>query len=133
MYLGLHVKCPVFFNNFNHIWSPSTNFHKKSPTPNLTEICPVGTARTDGHGNKYNIRFSRVCELFTERSHHKQAYLPLSETKLGVLATVYCKFHALLNKNSDYLPEEHKQIFLCNGDVVLFPLISCIKELNTLY
>jgi hypothetical protein len=39
--------------------------------------------------------------------HYKQAYLPFSVTKLGVLATMYCKFHALLRKNSDYLPEQH--------------------------
>jgi hypothetical protein len=39
--------------------------------------------------------------------HFKQGYLPLSVTKLGVLATVYCKIYALLRKNSDYLPEQH--------------------------
>jgi len=70
------------------------------------EICPVGAARTEGHGNKGNMRFSRVCKLFTER-RSLLAGLPLSVTKLGVLATVYCKFHALLRKNNDYLPEQH--------------------------
>jgi len=28
-YLGLHVKCPIFVFDFNHIWSFSREFHKR--------------------------------------------------------------------------------------------------------
>jgi hypothetical protein len=41
-YFICHVKCPICVSDFNQIWIFLTDFHKKSPVSNLTQIHPVG-------------------------------------------------------------------------------------------
>jgi len=64
-----HVKFPIFWPEFKQICIFSTDFDKKSPVSNFTEICPLEAALmhadrridTDGH-DEANRRFSRLCE-----------------------------------------------------------------------
>jgi hypothetical protein len=51
MYIGLHVKYPLFLSDFNDTWTFSTDFSKDTQTSNLVKIRPVRAElfqRTDG-------------------------------------------------------------------------------------
>ena len=65
MYIGLHVKYPLFLSDFNEILIFSKDFSKKSQISNFMKIHPVGAElvrkRTDRH-NEANSGFSQFCE-----------------------------------------------------------------------
>jgi len=67
MYIGLHVKYPIFLSDFNKIYNfLSDRVSKNTQILNLMKICPVGAEliyavgqtdeRTDRH-DETNIRF----------------------------------------------------------------------------
>ena len=66
MYIGLHVKYPLFLSDFNGTWIFSTDFRKKSSDikfnenpPNGSRVVPCG--RTDGQTDKqFNSRFTKI-------------------------------------------------------------------------
>jgi hypothetical protein len=70
MYIGLHVKCPLFLSDCNETRILS-GFSKNSQISNFMKIRPVeaeflhADGRTDGHTNRHdeaNSRFSKFCE-----------------------------------------------------------------------
>ena len=69
MYIGLHVKCPLFLSDFNETRFFSTDFRKKKnpQISNFIKIRLVGAelfdadGRTDRH-EETNSRFSQFCE-----------------------------------------------------------------------
>jgi len=42
MYIGLHVKYPLYMSHFNDTWIVSTDVLKSTDISNLTKICPMG-------------------------------------------------------------------------------------------
>jgi len=62
MYIGLHVKYPLFLSDFYETWIFSTYFRKITQIPHFTQIRPVGAQwRTDSR-DKTNRRSSQFCE-----------------------------------------------------------------------
>jgi len=47
MYVGLHVKYPLFLPDFSETWICSTDFSKNTQVLNLIEIYPVGSEKVD--------------------------------------------------------------------------------------
>ena len=43
MYIGLHVKYPLFLSDFNENWSFKTDFKKNTQISNFMKIHPQGT------------------------------------------------------------------------------------------
>jgi hypothetical protein len=67
--LGLHVNCPIFLPDFNHLrWIFEQVFYE-SPVSNLTEILSVGSAliRADRRTNRHYEGNMRCLHLY-ERS-----------------------------------------------------------------
>ena len=65
MYIGLHVKYPLFMSDLNDFGIFSTDFRKKYSNIKFYEYSSRGSrvvpfGRTDGHES--NNRFSQVCE-----------------------------------------------------------------------
>ena len=70
MYIGLHVKYPLFLSDFNETWISSTDFRKKNSNVKFHEnptsrsrVIPCGP--TDGETDRHykaNSRFSQFCE-----------------------------------------------------------------------
>jgi hypothetical protein len=50
MYIGLHVKYPLFLSDFNETWICSTDFSKNDQISNFMKIRPVGAELFDGDG-----------------------------------------------------------------------------------
>jgi len=67
MYIGLHVKYPLFLSDCNETWIFSPNFRKILKYQMFMKIRPVGAelfhteGRSDGH-DEANGRFSQFCE-----------------------------------------------------------------------
>jgi hypothetical protein len=59
MYIGLHVKHPLFLSDFNGTWIFSVKFRKILKCQIFLKICAVGAA--DRH-DETNSCFSQVCE-----------------------------------------------------------------------
>jgi hypothetical protein len=68
MYIGLHVKHPLFWSDFNETWTLSTYFQKNTQVSNVTNIRPLGaecSMHTDGQTDRQdeaNSPFSQFCE-----------------------------------------------------------------------
>ena len=67
MYIGLHVKYPLFLRDFNEKGIFSTGFSKNTEIANFTKIRPVGAElfRADEQTDRLdeaNTRFWQVCE-----------------------------------------------------------------------
>ena len=76
MYIGLHVKYPLFLSNFNETCIFSTDFRKKSSNIKFHEnpssgcrVVPCG--RADGH-DEANSHFSQVCERAFKKRERKK-------------------------------------------------------------
>ena len=67
MYIGLHVKYPLFSSNFNETLIFSRDFQKNPQISNLIKIRPLGAelfhadGQTDRH-DEAKSRFSKICE-----------------------------------------------------------------------
>ena len=63
IYIGFHVKCPLFLPDFNDFWNVSTFFSKNSQILNFIKFHQVGTElfRAERNGEA-NSRFSQFCE-----------------------------------------------------------------------
>ena len=71
MYIGLDVKCPLFFSNFNENWIFLNRLSKNTQISNIMHILPAGVeffvvdrredGRTDRH-EEADSRFSQFCE-----------------------------------------------------------------------
>ena len=71
MYIGLHIKCPLFLSHFNETWNLLDRFFKNSQISNLIKISPVGTelfhvvrqanGQEGGH-DEAKSHFSQICE-----------------------------------------------------------------------
>jgi len=52
MYIGLYVKCPLFFSDFTETFIFLTDFQKNNEISNFMKICPLGaevfSVRVDG-------------------------------------------------------------------------------------
>jgi hypothetical protein len=65
MYIGLHVKYPLFLSDFNETWILLTDFRKNPQISYFMNIRPVGAElfHTDGQtDDEANSRFSQFCE-----------------------------------------------------------------------
>jgi hypothetical protein len=58
MYIGIHVKYPLFLSDFNETRTPATDFQKKNQTSNFMKIHPVGAElfHTDGQTDMAKLR-----------------------------------------------------------------------------
>jgi hypothetical protein len=59
MYIGLHVKYPLFLSDFNETWISSTGFQKNTQLANFMKIRPVGAElfmRMDGRAEEQTDR-----------------------------------------------------------------------------
>ena len=67
MYIGLHVKYPLFLSDFNETWIFWTDFQNSTSVLNFMKIHPVGAelfhadGRTDGSGEA-NSGVLKFCE-----------------------------------------------------------------------
>jgi hypothetical protein len=67
MNIGLHIKYPLFFSDFNVTSIFSTYFQKNTEISNFVKIRPVGAElfhadnRTERH-DEAKIRFAQFCE-----------------------------------------------------------------------
>jgi hypothetical protein len=50
MYIGLHVKNPVFLSDFNETCIISTDFSKNTQIPNFIKICPLDAELVHAEG-----------------------------------------------------------------------------------
>ena len=82
MYIGLHVRQPLFLSDFNKTGNSSTDFSKNSEVSNFMKIGPVGdeffhaAGQTDRH-DEANRRFSQFCEtrlIKTKTTVNKQQH-----------------------------------------------------------
>jgi hypothetical protein len=64
MYIGLHVKYPVFLLDFNETYIFSTGVRKNTGMLNFMKIRPVEAElfHADGQKDPANSRFSQFCE-----------------------------------------------------------------------
>jgi len=61
-YIGLHVKFPLFWSDFDGSWISST-YCRKMPMLNVMKIRPVGVELFPVYGqDEDNSRFSNFCE-----------------------------------------------------------------------
>ena len=68
MYIGLHVKYPLFFSDFNETWIFLTDFRKKKKKPqilNCIKIRKVGAElfHVDGQTDRYDAANSRFTQF----------------------------------------------------------------------
>ena len=71
MYIGLHVKYPLFCSDFSEILIFFDRFSKSTQMPNFMTIGPYGTrvvpyGQTGGWTDRHddaNNRFSKFCEM----------------------------------------------------------------------
>jgi hypothetical protein len=63
MYIGLHVKYPLFLSHFDETWIFLYGFSKNTQISNLMKTRQVGAEllHADVH-NEANSRFSQICE-----------------------------------------------------------------------
>ena len=72
MYIGLHVKCPLFLSDFNETSIFLTDFRKNAQISNIMKILSVGSEfiperRTDGQSDRHDEAhsgFSRFSKRF---------------------------------------------------------------------
>jgi len=65
MYIGLHVKYPLYLSDFNENWTFSASFReviKYLISLQSVQLEPSCAIRTDGQHDKANSRFSQFCE-----------------------------------------------------------------------
>jgi hypothetical protein len=65
MYIGLHVKYPLFLLDFNETWNFLDRFSKNTQLSNFMKIRPVGAElfmRTTDRRDEVNSRFSQFLE-----------------------------------------------------------------------
>jgi hypothetical protein len=93
MYLGLHVKYPLFLADINETWNYLDRFSKNTQISNFIKMRPVGAelfnedGRTGRH-DKGNSRSPKInFGVFFCRSHNKQRLLIVFITEKEC---VYC-------------------------------------------
>jgi len=95
MYLGLHVKYPLFLADINENWNYLDRFSKNTQISNFMKMRPVGAElfnedeRTDGQADMTKVTVARLklISVFFCRSHNKQRLLIVFITEKEC---VYC-------------------------------------------